>query len=108
MRGEDSALRAQWARRPFLWQLYPQQEGAHFDKLAAFLGLYGEGMAPQTAALVRQFAQAWNGDATARLDWPALVAALPALHDHGQRWQRQLAAQPDLASALIEFAGKIG
>lgn len=108
VRGEDSALRAQWARRPFVWQLYPQQEGAHFDKLDAFLGLYGAGLSPQAARAAMQFARAWNGDASTKLDWPALTAGLPALEAHGLRWERQLAARQDLASALIEFAGKIG
>ena len=28
VRGEDSAVRAQWAARPFVWQLYPQGDGA--------------------------------------------------------------------------------
>ena len=40
VRGEDSFVRAQWAARPLLWQIYPQQEGAHRPKLEAFLELY--------------------------------------------------------------------
>ena len=43
VRGEDSFVRAQWAARPLLWQIYPQQEGAHWPKLQAFLGLYCAG-----------------------------------------------------------------
>ncbi len=33
VRGEDSFLRAQWAARPFVWQIYPQKEDAHLPKL---------------------------------------------------------------------------
>jgi uncharacterized repeat protein (TIGR03837 family) len=37
VRGEDSFVRAQWAARPLVWQIYPQQEAAHLIKLDAFL-----------------------------------------------------------------------
>ena len=37
VRGEDSFVRAQWAGRPFVWQIYPQHDGAHAAKLDAFL-----------------------------------------------------------------------
>ncbi len=40
VRGEDSFLRAQWAGRPFVWHIFPQEEDAHLEKLAAFLDLY--------------------------------------------------------------------
>lgn len=107
VRGEDSAVRAQWARRPFVWQLYPQQEAAHLDKLQAFLGLYSDDLAPDVAAGAAQFFRAWNGDPAATLDWPAWVAMLPALESHGAHWQRRLSALGDLGASLVEFAGKI-
>jgi len=37
VRGEDSFVRAQWAARPLLWHIYPQEEGAHCVKLDAWL-----------------------------------------------------------------------
>ena len=37
VRGEDSLVRALWAGKPFVWQIYPQDDGAHHAKLAAFL-----------------------------------------------------------------------
>ncbi len=107
VRGEDSAVRAQWAAQPFVWQLYEQEGGAHFDKLKAFLTLYAEACGAPASVLV-PFWRAWNGDPAAALDWPALLAALPALGAHGRRWERQLTAQPDLADSLIEFASEIG
>jgi hypothetical protein len=33
VRGEDSFVRAQWAERPFVWHIYPQQDDAHLEKL---------------------------------------------------------------------------
>ncbi len=132
VRGEDSAVRAQLAGRPLLWQLYPQDDDAHRVKLDAFLTLYTAGMAPQAAALVTSAMRSWNGtpaDAgncaststsgtsttTSRSassshapDWPALHAALPQLRSHAERWAAMLGAHRELAAGLIEFAGKIG
>jgi uncharacterized repeat protein (TIGR03837 family) len=107
VRGEDSAVRAQWARRPFVWQLYPQQDAAHLDKMQAFLDRYGEALAPQAAAELGRFFRAWNGDPAVALDWPACVTLLPTVEAHAARWERQLASLDDLGSSLVEFASKI-
>jgi len=36
VRGEDSIVRALWAGKPFVWQIYPQDDQAHHVKLQAF------------------------------------------------------------------------
>lgn len=108
VRGEDSAVRAQWACRPFVWQLYPQDERAHVGKLDAFLDRYLHGLEPATAAAAAGFFHAWNGEPAAPCNWRALAAALPTLQEQGLRWQRRLSCQSDLAAALIEFVRKIG
>jgi uncharacterized repeat protein (TIGR03837 family) len=41
VRGEDSLVRALWAGKPLLWQIYPQSDTAHHDKLEAFLDMLG-------------------------------------------------------------------
>ena len=38
VRGEDSFVRAQWAARPFVWNIYPQDDGAHVANLAQGFG----------------------------------------------------------------------
>ena len=43
VRGEESFIRAQWAGRPLVWHIYPQEDDAHWDKLNAFLELYCRG-----------------------------------------------------------------
>ncbi len=98
VRGEDSLVRAIWAGRPFLWQLYPQDDGAHHTKLAAWLKLLGG--PPSLHAAYR----AWNGDT---------AAPLPPLDTAG--WQPaftalrgRLLAQDDLSSQLIRFAAEKG
>lgn len=98
VRGEDSLVRALWAGRPFAWQLYPQQDGAHGLKLEAFLDWLG---AP---AELRTFHRVWNGLLTASLpaldvqDWAAPVAAA----------RRRALALPELAATLQLWAGRPG
>ncbi|MCF8169088.1 MAG: elongation factor P maturation arginine rhamnosyltransferase EarP [Rhodoferax sp.] len=43
VRGEDSLVRALWAGKPLVWQIYPQDDQAHHAKLDALLNL----MAPE-------------------------------------------------------------
>jgi len=104
VRGEDSFLRAQWAARPLVWQIYPQANGAHLVKLDAFLRLYCAALPQTTVALLRQFWQAWNAGAVERALWTRLAAGLPGLHEHAMRWDEELALQDDLLSRLLRFS----
>lgn len=106
VRGEDSFVRAQWAGRAFVWQIYAQAEDAHLAKLEAFLARYHEGMKNTAAQAQGAFWQAWNGvggvDALATA-WPAFAAALPAVRPHALAWSARQAEQSDLCARLIEF-----
>lgn len=107
VRGEDSFVRAQWAARSFVWQIYRQQEDAHFDKLDAFVARWCEGLdAASTAALARFWA-AWNGRGELVPAWADFAAALPALDAHARRWCDLLAAEDDLAARLKHFCNHI-
>ena len=108
VRGEDSLVRAIWAGRPLVWQLYEQEEGAHFDKLNAFLARYCAGLPAPLVATVTACWHAWNGAANAEFDWPDWSASLPQLREHNANWSAELAAQGELARGLVEFASKIG
>jgi len=107
VRGEDSFVRAQWAARPLVWQPYRQEDSAHLQKLQAFLGRYGFGLA--SAAPLEEFWRCWNGDpAGIGAAWPALRAAGRDLALHAGRWARDLAASADMAAQLVEFVrGKV-
>lgn len=107
VRGEDSFVRAQFAARPLIWQAYRQDEGAHLDKLAAFLDLYCAGLPPATASLVREVWQAWNREEDIGPHWPAWLEALPVLSAHARDWATRLTAQADLASNLVKFINKL-
>jgi uncharacterized repeat protein (TIGR03837 family) len=106
VRGEDSFVRAQWAARPFVWHIYPQAEGAHRVKLDAFLHRFRAGLDPAAAQATGRFWTAWNDDdaAGAAAAWTPFRGEFPTLAEHGRRWAQRLAALPDLASALADFA----
>lgn len=105
VRGEDSFVRAQWAARPFVWQIYFQQEDAHHKKLAAFLDLYTQ----DAARDVRAFWNTWNGASHPNVGslaetWQAFIRQMPALQAHAITWAAQQTLLPDLATGLVEFA----
>jgi uncharacterized repeat protein (TIGR03837 family) len=105
VRGEDSFVRGQWAARPLLWQIYPQEEAAHWPKLEAFLGLYCQGLQPEVAAAVTEFWRAWNkGDGTAvESTWPGFWERRVELQAHALHWAGQLARTGNLANNLAQF-----
>jgi len=103
VRGEDSFVRAQWAARPLVWNVYPQTENAHRLKLEAFLARYSAGLAAEAATALRGFALAWNGEGDAAASWQAFIAARELLSAHAGRWAAARAAEADLASALAKF-----
>lgn len=97
VRGEDSIVRAIWAGKPFVWQIYPQDDGAHGPKLEAFLDVLA---APPSMGA---FHRVWNGLAEQTLQ------SLDDLHDWQQtalNLRRRQAQQNDLTTGLVEFALK--
>lgn len=99
VRGEDSFVRAQWAAKPFVWQIYPQDDAAHAAKLAAFNDLFLAHADPAVAAPVRDLHAVWNGLSK---DTPRL-SFLPSWQDHCESWREDLLARPDLISQLLGF-----
>jgi uncharacterized repeat protein (TIGR03837 family) len=98
VRGEDSLVRAIWAGKPFVWQAYPQPDGAHAPKIDALLDVLE---APES---LRVFHRDWNDDgrqapsaappALALADWAACTAQARA----------RLRMQDDLVTRLLAFA----
>ena len=107
VRGEDSFVRAQWAALPLVWQAYPQEEGAHHVKLAAFVARYtGEMDLPDARALAALW-DAWNRGQPVAQAWAAFEARRTALEAAAARWAGQLASQRDLVDALTDFADNV-
>jgi hypothetical protein len=81
-----------WAGKPFVWQLYPQQDAAHHAKLDAFLAWL------DAPAAWRDFHRAWNG----------VIATLPVFEprewaDTAAAARQRLLAQEDLTTQLLRF-----
>ena len=107
VRGEDSFVRAQWAGRPLVWHIYPQEDEAHRRKLDAFLDRYCADLAPAAAAACRGFWQAWNHGSGVAAAWPAYWQQRVELAAHAARWAIKLAGTDDLASKLVKFVEKL-
>ena len=97
VRGEDSLVRALWAGQPFVWQIYPQDDGAHRAKLDAFL------TAMDAPELVRHCHAQWNG----LISWTSGAPLPLGTADQWRAWaqatQERLARQADLTSQLTAF-----
>lgn len=104
VRGEDSFARAQHAGRPLVWQAYPQEEGAHWPKLEAFLAHYAEGLAGPAAAALREAWRVWNAGENRPQAWLAWLAHLPEYQAHARSWAAKLRAWPNLVDELVKFA----
>jgi uncharacterized repeat protein (TIGR03837 family) len=107
VRGEDSCVRAQWAARPFVWQIYPQHDGVHRDKLRAFLARYREGLAEETAAALAGLWEAWNAECDVAASWRAFIAQREVLQVRAEGWAEQLSGN-NLALNLLDFYRETG
>lgn len=106
VRGEDSFVRAQWAAKPFVWNIYPQAEQSHRIKLDAFLNLYTSSMTSDMSAAVFSLWNVWNSREKIKNIWPMYVAQLTALTQHSEKWIKQLNSTGDLVSNLVQFSRK--
>lgn len=102
VRGEDSCVRAQWAAKPFIWQIYPQHDGVHLVKLEALRVRYTEGLSPEIAQTVRDLWLAWNGGPGIAAAWQRFAARHVVLARDGAEWARRLAPN-NLALNLLDF-----
>lgn len=103
VRGEDSFVRAQWAAKPMLWHIYPQDEDVHIIKLNAFLAYYTAHCSAPLANSIRASWLAWNQGEDMENHWHQLLSQLPDWRRHSQTWCDSLQAQPDLATQLVTF-----
>lgn len=103
VRGEDSLAQAVQTGKPYVWQIYPQDDGAHAAKLQAYLETIG------ADASLRAWHAFWNG--TANPTQSAPTPPWPWERDggwpqHAATLAARLAQNTDLASQLIEWAAQ--
>lgn len=111
VRGEDSAVRALWAGRPHIWQIYEQDDGVHADKLKAFMQQWMANWRPELTQKVASAWRTWNllsSDSAPLSDLWSMAHSqsgwLKACQESGQK----LARQGDLTTQLLEFALEFG
>lgn len=121
VRGEDSLVRAIWSAKPFIWQIYKQDENAHFVKLQAFLATWCEPASADLKALVSGAHGWWNltdqadqnssDESTLSLSTVSLInemiIQLPAWTTHAAKLCDALSQAQDLCSALVDASGII-
>jgi uncharacterized repeat protein (TIGR03837 family) len=95
VRGEDSFVRAQWAGKPFIWDIYPQSDLAHEVKLDAFLERYFEGGSAKLRA-IGMSAMKWG---SASDWWPHLNAWT----SHSEVWRQKLMSLGHLEGKILDF-----
>ena len=108
VRGEDSFVRAQLAGRPFIWNIYVQDEDQHLVKLEAFMKLYGAAFSPLTRERLDKFHEVWNqgghaGKASVKVPISELLTELPDLQDGACRWSDRIEGQTSLLDRLDQF-----
>ena len=104
VRGEDSVIRAHWAGKPMIWQIYRQQELAHQVKLHAFLDKYLQAASPALADLIRQLHLRWDLEQPLVDLLTLLIKNKEQITEYQQQWQQILMLQQDLATNLVRFA----
>ena len=99
VRGEDSIVRALWAGKPFVWQIYPQDDQAHQVKLQAFCNTL---QMPHDLAELHVI---WNGVSNNKL-----AALKPGQIQGWATWASQIKAdlggQADLVTQLEQFVSQ--
>jgi uncharacterized repeat protein (TIGR03837 family) len=100
VRGEDSLVRALWAGKPLLWQIYPQSDAAHHKKLDAFLEMLG------ASASLRRWHALWNGVEVPAATDALVLADLENWQKTTQNARTRLLELGDLTSGLVDFVLK--
>ncbi|AZG73426.1 elongation factor P maturation arginine rhamnosyltransferase EarP [Shewanella livingstonensis] len=105
VRGEDSFLRAQWAAKPFIWHIYPQEDDYHLVKLQAFMQIYCDNLAPEIATTWSEVNLAFNQEnlSAVVMHWQQLNSVSLPLMQHAIKWPINALNDADLASRLVQF-----
>lgn len=106
VRGEDSCVRAQWAAKPFIWQIYPQHDGVHLEKLQAFMNLYCEGLSDRASQAVQALWLNWNCGEPVGQAWLDFLSCREELQARTRVWAQRLSGN-NLALNLLDFYRKV-
>jgi uncharacterized repeat protein (TIGR03837 family) len=97
VRGEESLVRAIWAGKPFVWHIYPTEDGAHWDKLDAFM------MAYSMPSILTQLNREWNQQQLSTNYMQTILTQLTSLKQISLENSQLVSQQDDLCKQLIAF-----
>jgi uncharacterized repeat protein (TIGR03837 family) len=100
VRGEDSLVRAIWAGKPFVWQIYPQDDNAHHAKLDAFLKVLG------ACDSLTAFHHAWSGIKVAEAPSALPSIDLQSWGEIATQARNRWLSHTDLTTQLLAFVDK--
>ncbi len=103
VRGEDSFVRGQWAKKPMIWQVYPQEESTHIVKLKAFLDIYCADWDADHIEKYQQFCLGWNAGKLRKYDWQNYFSLFKNHQKNAQKWAKKQAKTSDLCAQLVQF-----
>ena len=103
VRGEDSFVRAQYAGKPMLWHIYPQQENSHITKLDAFLNYYLQDLPIEIQQAISAWWLAWNNQRNLAEAWLTYIKYLPEMNKHAKMWMNNQKTVTDLATKLANL-----
>ena len=108
VRGEDSWIRAIWARKPFIWQPYLQTEDTHIKKLNAFIDLFYDYEQKEVLLKAHEY---WAAEHAFASDfgaiWNNYFKLLPSIQVYTNSRSSHQAKQTDLATKLVIFCNKL-
>lgn len=102
VRGEDSTVRAQLSGIPFVWTLYPQDEGTHLVKMKAFEDLLPPFYSEKALAARLALEGSLNDAHLAPATWKHWRDMLPELTEGARAWRKHLFSETSLTLRLTQ------
>ncbi len=108
VRGEDSFIRAQMASKPFIWNIYPQDEQYHLVKLDAFTDKYTSRYPDELKMAYCEFSREFNNEDLTNLQqhFQQIISGLSTIDQHIKEWRNSLIRMGSLTDNIIKFAEK--
>ncbi len=106
VRGEDSFIRAQLAAKPFIWNIYPQDEQYHMVKLDAFIKKYTSEFPVNIKNAYIELSRGFNNEDLTTLQqyFKQILYGLSTISQPIIKWRNSLINRGSLTENLIEFA----
>lgn len=106
VRGEDSIVRAMLVGKPFLWNIYPTDDNAHFDKINALFDIMKEKLElKKEIDILRNITLSYNGfsDYLENFDFLDFYDIWKNL---SSKWSEYLLSHDSLTNNLLSFIGE--